>query len=85
MSQEEYTARTQVYLEQLRSTGKGKIRIGKNLENKTHACLIGWDELDVLSDKENAITGGKVDYKQMDKNNILLLPQLIRIRNQNHC
>ena len=84
MSQEEYQSRTEVYLEQLRSTGKGKIRIGKNLENKTHACLIDWDALDVLSDKENAITGGKVDYKQMDKNNILLLPQLIQIRNQNN-
>ena len=80
MSQEEYDARTAVYLEQKTQTGKGKIRIGKNLDAKTHACLIGWDDLDILSAKENAITGGKVDYKQMDKNNILLLPTLFRIR-----
>lgn len=80
MSQEEYDARTAVYLEQKAQTGTGKIRIGKNLDAKTHACLIGWDDLDILSAKENAITGGKVDYKQMDKNNILLLPTLFRIR-----
>ena len=80
MSQEEYAARTAIYRRQQQETGKGKIRIGKNLDARTHACLIGWDELDVLSDTENAITGGNVDYKQMDKNNILLLPELLRIR-----
>ena len=80
MSQEEYAERTAIYRQQQQETGKGKIRIGKNLEAGTHACLIGWDALDVLSDTENAITGGNVDYKQMDKNNILLLPELLRIR-----
>ena len=80
MSSEEYAARTQIYQEQQRASGKGRIRIGKNLDARTHACLISWDALDALSEKENAITGGKVDYKQMDKNNILLLPELFRIR-----
>lgn len=82
MSSEEYDARTQIFLEQQRATGKGKIRIGKNLDAQTHACLIGWDALDVLSGKENAITGGNVDYKQLDKNNILLIPTLFQIRKQ---
>ena len=80
MGQEEYDARTAIYREQQRTEGKGKIRIGKNMDDKTHACLTGWEELDVLSAKENAITGGNVDYKQMDRNNILLLPTLFRIR-----
>ena len=80
MSQAEYDARTEVYTEQKRTSGKGKIRIGKNLDGKTHACLIPWDDLDGLSAKENAITGGNVDYKQMDRNNILLLPELFQIR-----
>lgn len=82
MSDEEYNDRAQIYREQVRLTGKGKIRIGKNLDNKTHACLVSWDELDLLSAKENAITSGHVDYKQMDTNNILLLPELFRIRDQ---
>ena len=83
MRPEEYETRTQIFLEQKHSNGKGTIRIGKNLTNRTHACLIGWDELDALSETENAITGGNVDYKQMDKNNILLLPTLYQIRKQN--
>jgi len=82
MTQEEYDARTRIYRQQKQETGKGKIRIGKNMEAKTHACLISWDALDQLSDQENAITGGNVDYKQMDRNNILLLPELLRIRDQ---
>ena len=82
MSKEEYEARTGIYLEQKRTTGKGSIRVGKNLDAKTHACLIPWDDLDELSAKENALTGGKVDYKQMDINNVMLLPKLFRIRNE---
>lgn len=82
MSEEEYAARTAIYLEQKAATGKGSIRIGKNLDRKTHACLISWDALDELSDRENRITSGQVDYKQMDKNNILLLPELFRIRDR---
>lgn len=82
MSQEEYDQRAGIYREEALRTGKGKIRIGKNPQRKTHACLISWDELDALSQKENAITGGQVDYKQMDTNNILLLPELLRIRDQ---
>lgn len=80
MSEGEFEARADIYREQQRTTGKGKIRIGKNLDARTHACLISWEDLDVLSARENAITGGTVDYKQMDKNNILLLPELFRIR-----
>lgn len=82
MREEEYAARKAAYLREKEETGEGKTRIGKNLAAKTHACLIGWDELDALSEKENAITGGSVDYKQMDRNNILILPQLLKIRDE---
>lgn len=82
MSEEEYAARKAKYLQEKAETGKGKTRIGKNPAGKTHACLIPWDALDALSAKENAITGGSVDYKQMDRNNILILPQLLKIRDQ---
>ena len=34
----------------------------------------------LVLEKENAITGGNVDYKQMDRNNILILPELLKIR-----
>lgn len=80
MSEEEYIRRTEIYRQEQVQTGKGKIRIGKNPARKTHACLIPWEALDGLSARENAITGGRVDYKQMDINNIMLLPQLYRIR-----
>ena len=37
-----------------------------------------WDALDALSERETALTGRKVDYKQMDINNVLTLPRLLR-------
>ena len=42
MSDEEYAARTAIWQKEKAETGKGKIRIGKNLPGKTHACLIPW-------------------------------------------
>ncbi len=42
----------------------------KDAAGKRHACLIPWDELDKLSEMENALTGKKPDYKQMDRDNI---------------
>lgn len=80
MDEAEYAERAAIYLEQKQQTGKATIRIGKNMVRKTHACLISWDALDELSARENSITGGQVNYKQMDINNILLLPELFRIR-----
>ncbi|MBR0352695.1 MAG: hypothetical protein IJH53_05775 [Oscillospiraceae bacterium] len=52
------------------------IRMTKNTEALTHACLVSWDELDDLSARENAVTGRNVDYKQYDINNVLALPRL---------
>ena len=50
----------------------------KDGEERTHACLIPWDALDALSARETALTGHRVDYKQMDINNVLTLPRLLR-------
>ena len=53
------------------------VRINKNTEAMTHACLITWDELDALSARENAVTGRNIDYKQYDINNVLALPKIL--------
>ena len=44
----------------------------------THACLIPWEALDGLSRRENEVTGGSVDYKAMDRNNVLAVPDILR-------
>ncbi len=54
------------------------IKLSKNAEERTHACLIDWDALDELSARESAVTGREVDYKQIDINNVLTLPRLLR-------
>ncbi|MBQ9008786.1 MAG: hypothetical protein IJ088_05580 [Clostridia bacterium] len=55
-----------------------KVRITKNSENMSHACIVPWDELDHLSEKEKAVTGKKTDYKSMDRNNVLAIPDMLR-------
>lgn len=77
MTQEEYADRVRKYEDQ-KKDGKPSIRIGKNMAGKTHACLISWKALDKLSDREKNITGKAVDYKQMDRDNVLTIPNLLR-------
>ena len=55
-------------------------RIGRDDQERLHACLIPWEELDGLSRKENAVTGGHTDYKQMDRDNVLILSRVLQLQ-----
>ena len=58
---------------------RGEItRVCKNSEAMTHACLVPWEDLDALSARESEITGVRVDYKAMDRNNVLAVPDILR-------
>lgn len=78
MSEAEYDRRAAIWRQQMAGTGAAKIRIGKNMEQHTHACLIDWEQLDALSEKESAITGKQVNYKQLDMENIRAVPELLK-------
>lgn len=77
MTREEFDDRASQY-ETQKKAGKPSIRIGKNMADKTHACLVHWDELDKLSQRENSFTGKKTDYKQMDRDNVMTIPELLK-------
>jgi hypothetical protein len=79
MSSEEFNRRAETYMECV-SKGLPGIKLSKDSENRTHACLISWDALDNLSEKENSVTGQKVDYKQYDINNVLIIPEVLKQR-----
>lgn len=78
MDSEEYDRRADEYRAQMARGEKPTIRIGKNTVARTHACLIPWEELDALSERENAITGGKVNYKYLDMQNVLAIEPILR-------
>lgn len=78
MTEEEYAERCRIYKEEKAKNPASRYRIGKDMANRLHSCLVPWDALDALSARENAVTGGKVDYKQMDRNNVLTLPALLK-------
>ena len=71
--------RCKLYAEEVRTTGAGKTRPGKDLSEYTHVCLVPWEELDHLSKLEKELSGRDVDYCQLDRNNVLLLPELLKI------
>lgn len=76
MTEVEFAARAETYRQQ-KAAGEKPLRIGKNMQDRTHACLISWDALDTLSEKEAQITGNYVNYKAMDTDNVLAIPQLL--------
>lgn len=78
MTEEEFETRCQTYREEKAKNPATRYRIGKDLVGRIHCCLIPWEQLDDLSARENAVTGGTVDYKAMDRNNVLTLPGLLR-------
>ena len=51
---------------------------GKDTENRYHACLVSWEELKDLDKKEEQLAGRKTDYQQMDRDNIGMIPALLR-------
>ena len=79
MSSGEFDERAYIYR---KHTEKGLpgIRLSKDSENRTHACLIPWNELDDLSKKESSVTGREVNYKQYDINNVLIIPEIFKQR-----
>ncbi|MBR0162067.1 MAG: hypothetical protein IJQ02_12390 [Oscillospiraceae bacterium] len=78
MSDEEFEANARLYALCMAEGKPCPVRVSKNQQTRTHACLIPWEELDALSAREKALTGREVNYRQMDINNVLALPQLLR-------
>lgn len=76
MSEEVWEQRAARY----RSGAEPGFRISRDNQNRLQACLTPWEKLDELSDRENAVTGGQVDYKQMDRNNVLMLREILQAR-----
>lgn len=79
MTPEEYDNRAATYCRQIED-GQKPLHIGKNMQARTHACLIDWEALDELSLRESKLTGRKIDYKSLDAENIRLIPQLLQSR-----
>ena len=59
-------------------SGDTALRIGKDTENRLHACLIPWEDLDGLSRRETEITGKAVDYKESDRVNVRTVAEMLR-------
>lgn len=78
MPEDIYQERARQYQQEVKEQGSSKQRIGKDLTDKQHACLIPWEELDALSARESGITGRPVNYKQMDINNVLAIPAVLK-------
>ena len=78
MPEETYRERAEQYQREVKEQGSSRLRIGKDLTSKQHACLIPWDELDSLSSRENEVTGQTVDYKQLDINNVFVIPAVLK-------
>ena len=77
MTNEEWNERAALYTREKAEKGFSNIRIGKNRIGRTHACLIPWEKLPELDEREKAVTGVDPDYQEKDRHVIQLIPKLI--------
>jgi hypothetical protein len=77
MTPEEWNERAAVYTREKAEKGSSSIKIGKNRVDRTHACLIPWEELVELDEREESVTGVDPDYQERDRHTIQLIPKLI--------
>lgn len=79
MPAEVWEKRVNDYKAEVAAKGSSKIKIQKDDYNRFHACLIDWDELDALSERFSQATGKDKDYKNDDRSNVEMLPEVLRI------
>ena len=79
MDRTTHLQRVRTRMEEIRLTGDSKYHMTRDMERRLHACLVSWEELPALDAAENAVTGGSVDNRQKDRDNILILDELLRI------
>ena len=58
-----------------------KIKASRDMQAKKHICLVDWDELDNISQLENSITQGSVNYKEFDRQNVDIILKILRGKN----
>ncbi len=78
MSADRMEENARIVAESRRAGVPCSVRITKDSDNRLHACLISWEELDALSQREKELTGREISYKQIDINNVLALPQILQ-------
>lgn len=78
MPQVLFDARGEKYKEETVKNGRSSIRIGKDAQARLHSCLIPYDDLDDLAKREALYTGVTKDYKKMDLDNVLMIPEMLK-------
>jgi len=81
MTAEEFETRAAEYRRQ-KEEGTPTIRVAKNMTGRTHACLVDWNDLDELSRRELELTGRAVNYKELDADNVRIIPTLLKSREE---
>lgn len=73
MPREVFDARCEAY-----ARGELDGKPGKDSAGRMHACLTDWDSLSALSQRELEKAGRRVDYQELDRDNVRLLGELLR-------
>lgn len=82
MTEDEFEKNAERYRQGVREGKPANPRISKDSERRIHACLIPYDKLDELSEREKKVTGRNVNYRQSDINNVLIIPRILRMEHR---
>ena len=71
-------ARAKLRMDERAREGRSGIRVTRDSAQRLHACLVPWEELDALSARVASLTDLTPDYKAMDRDNVLAIPDILR-------
>ena len=74
----EFVQRVKDQQKEINEHGESSISPTKDMQKRLHVCLAEWDKLDEISNAENAITNGSRDYKNYDRDNVDMIMELIK-------
>lgn len=77
MSLKDHEDRCRKRKEELEAKGNSSYKTTKDMVKHQHVCLVPWEELDKISQQENEILKTATDYKMMDQQNVLMLPEIL--------
>ena len=78
MTMDEVRERGEIHRRQREEGSTELLRVTKDAVSRRHACMIDWNRLDELAEVEAEYTGSKKDYKEMDKDNVRMIPGMLR-------
>lgn len=77
MTDDEWAEREKTYQSMKKLDEHTTYRISKDVKRRIHACIVPWEELNDVSEKESIATGKQKDHQRTDFKNVMCISKIL--------